>query len=107
MLVWICRREPTRKIRLNCLRRIPLKIFKVSTTLLWKQDLLRRLMRSQRRRSIQEMLATVGPFLQMGKIDVDALLTYVLRFGFGIPNASEFHKGRDEPCAVRVLQGGW
>ena len=47
---------------------------------------------SQRRRSIQEMLATIGPFLQMGKIDVDALLTYVLRFGFGIPNASDFMK---------------
>ena len=45
---------------------------------------------TQRRRSIQEMLATIGPFLQLGKIDVDALLTYVLRFGFGIPNASEF-----------------
>jgi hypothetical protein len=52
---------------------------------------------TQRRRSIQEMLATVGPFLQMGKIDVDALLTYVLRFGFGIPNASEFMKADEEP----------
>jgi len=52
---------------------------------------------SQRRRSIQEMLATVGPFLQMGKIDIDALLTYVLRFGFGIPNASEFMIGAPKP----------
>ena len=59
---------------------------------------------SQRRRSIQEMLATVGPFLQMGKIDVDALLTYVLRFGFGIPNASEFMVGTaPEPAGP---QGG-
>lgn len=52
---------------------------------------------SQRRRSIQEMLATIGPFLQLGKIDVDALLTYVLQFGFGIPNAMDFLK-KEEPA---------
>ena len=43
------------------------------------------------------MLATIGPFLQLGKIDVDALLTYVLQFGFGIPNAMDFLK-KEEPA---------
>ena len=61
---------------------------------------------TQRRRSIQEMLATVGPFLQMGKIDVDALLTYVLRFGFGIPNATDFIKVEEPAPSPAGLPGG-
>ena len=63
---------------------------------------------TQRRRSVNEMMAGIGAMAQgfpqiLEMVDVEKLIEYYLRYGFSIPNASQFIKA---PAQEQPLPGG-
>lgn len=45
---------------------------------------------TERRRAAQELMGVVGPLLESGLFDVQAVMKYVIKNGFNIPNAEQF-----------------